>query len=184
MLEIKYGRHFLLEEMPKGSVCAEIGVLRGDFSEQILQVVEPKQLHLIDPWHEPEHDILHAEVSDKFKSQVETGQVVIHRARSQDIYDRFADSLFDWIYVDGRHSYNGVKADLDLYYPKVKMYGFITGDDYRFVEKRRGLRDAVAEIAEKYYMRLILIKNNQFILWKKGPCMVSEGPLKSPGIQD
>ena len=39
MIEIKYGRKFLLEMMPKNSVCAEIGVNQGAFSEEILEVV-------------------------------------------------------------------------------------------------------------------------------------------------
>jgi hypothetical protein len=40
----------------------------------------------------------------------------------------------------------------------------------------------VAEIHEKYLMRLILIKNNQFILWKKKPGMPPEGPLPPPQV--
>ena len=38
----------------------------------------------------------------------------------------------------------------------------------------------IAEIAEKYRMRLILIKNNQYILWKKDPGPAPPGPLRSP----
>ena len=180
MLEIKYGRRFLLESMPAHSVCAEIGVSQGLFTEQILEVVKPKKLHLIDPWIIEPHIGYHDGVRDKFNAQIQAGTVEIHRSQSQDCVDRFPDDYFDWIYVDGNHNYNSVYRDLDLYYPKVKMYGFITGDDYRFVEKRRGLRDAVAEVSEKYHMRLILIKNNQFILWKKGPDPAPPGPLKKP----
>ena len=44
------GREWLLEMMPKNSVCAEIGVFWGEFSRLILKVAEPKMLHLIDPW--------------------------------------------------------------------------------------------------------------------------------------
>ena len=121
-------------------------------------------------------------VNEKFKDNIESGQVQIHKDKSQFVYDQFPDQYFDWIYVDGSHNYKSVRRDLDFYYPKVKMYGFITGDDYRFAEKRRGLRDAVAEISEKYLMRLILIKNNQFILWKKKPGMPPEGPLPPPQV--
>ena len=42
-------KHFL-KRMPKGSVCAEIGVHEGSFSRSILDLVEPERLHLIDPW--------------------------------------------------------------------------------------------------------------------------------------
>ncbi len=180
MIEIKYGRKFLLDMLPKNSVCAEIGVNKGEFSEEIINIVKPKKLHLIDPWHAEPHSEYYGQVCEKFKSNVESGQVEIHKSKSQFCYDKFPDNYFDWIYVDGSHNYKSVRRDLDLYYPKVKMFGFITGDDYRHVEKRKGLRDAVAEIAEKYSMRLIMIKNNQFIFWKKGPEPALEGPIKMP----
>ncbi|MGD2186517.1 MAG: class I SAM-dependent methyltransferase [Desulfobacterales bacterium] len=182
MIEIKYGRKFLLEMMPKHSVCAEIGVSQGMFTEEILEVVQPKKLHLIDPWAREPHIHYYASVCEKFKDSIESGQVEVHRDKSQFVYDLFPDQYFDWIYVDGSHNYKSVKRDLDFYYHKVKMFGFITGDDYRLVEKRKGLRDAVAEIGEKYLMRLILIKNNQFILWKKKPGMPPEGPLPPPQV--
>ena len=57
MIEIKYGRKFLLEMMPKNSVCAEIGVNQGQFSKEILEVVQPKKLHLIDPWAGEDHAV-------------------------------------------------------------------------------------------------------------------------------
>ena len=182
MIEIKYGRKFLLEMMPKNSVCAEIGVNQGQFTEEILEVVQPKKLHLIDPWAGEDHAGNYEAVCDKFKDQTESGQVEIHREKSQCVYDHFPDQYFDWIYVDGSHNYKSVRRDLDFYYHKIKMYGFITGDDYLLMEKRKGLRDAVAEIHEKYLMRLILIKNNQFILWKKKPGMPPEGPLPPPQV--
>src|SRR5438445_8177430 len=43
-------RETILANIPKGSVGAEIGVWRGDFSAQILRTVQPGLLHLIDPW--------------------------------------------------------------------------------------------------------------------------------------
>ncbi len=40
----------LLHSMPKQSVCAEIGVYKGDFSSRIIDIVNPTKLYLIDPW--------------------------------------------------------------------------------------------------------------------------------------
>ncbi len=40
----------LLSRMKKNAVCAEIGVNKGDFSSQIIQITKPKKLHLIDAW--------------------------------------------------------------------------------------------------------------------------------------
>ncbi len=47
---------FVLEQLPSGSVGVEIGVHRGDYSAEILRVVQPKQLHLIDPWKHEQAD--------------------------------------------------------------------------------------------------------------------------------
>ncbi len=44
------GRKFLLDMLPKHSVGAEIGVHMGGFSQQIIDVISPQELHLIDPW--------------------------------------------------------------------------------------------------------------------------------------
>ena len=180
MIEIIYGREFLLEMMPKNSVCLEIGVSEGLFTEEILAMVNPKKLHLVDPWESGPHIQYYEKVRGKFKDQIESGQVEIHRGKSQDVSEQFPGKYFDWIYIDGNHSYKSVHRDLELYYPKVKRYGFITGDDYSLFEKRKGLRDAVAETSEKHNMRLILIKNNQYILWKKDPGISPEGPLPAP----
>lgn len=36
----------------------------------------------------------------------------------------------DLIYIDGQHTYKGVKEDLENYYPKLNKGGVIFGDDY------------------------------------------------------
>lgn len=41
-------RNLYLDELPKGAVSAEVGVLKGDFSADIMQRTQPKLLHLID----------------------------------------------------------------------------------------------------------------------------------------
>ena len=44
----------LLEMLPKNGVVAELGVNKGEFSKQILDITQPKKLHLVDGVvHEP-----------------------------------------------------------------------------------------------------------------------------------
>ena len=41
----------------------------------------------------------------------------------------FPDNTFDLIFIDGDHRYEGVKQDLDDFYPKLKIGGIICGHD-------------------------------------------------------
>jgi hypothetical protein len=139
----------LLTHLPKGSVGAEIGVWRGDFSARLLRVVRPAQLHLVDPWNfEPgaayehawyggavaksqaEMDRVYESVLRRFADEMEAGTVHVHRGSSARIGVLFDNAYFDWVYIDGNHLYEYVKSDLEVFARKVKPGGLIAGDDY------------------------------------------------------
>lgn len=171
--------------MPENSICAEIGVYKGNFSHEILDIAQPKKLHLIDPWkYRDKNEYKNAlfggvagsqdsmnkifeEVKDKFNQEIEKGRVEIHRGASQNVYKKFPEDYFDWIYIDGNHKYKYVKKDLELYLPKIKTGGYITGDDYRkFGWWNGGIKRAVKEFSRRESIRKIKIKNSQFIIQK------------------
>ena len=173
--------------MPRGSTCAEIGVFAGDFSERILEVVRPVRLHLIDPWrHETDAeyrrawygdakgggqtrmDEVHAAVCRRFAGAVASGIAVIHRAPSAEAAALFADEYFDWVYIDGNHRYEFVKADLERYAPKVKRGGLIAGDDYQVAGWwEDGVTKAVDEYVALGRCDVVSTGGNQFILRKR-----------------
>ena len=82
----------LLDELPKRGVVAEVGVLHGEFSEEILKRTEPRELHLID---------VRDRWQDRFAGRDE---VVSHIGDSCAVLGTFKDAYFDWIYIDGDHS--------------------------------------------------------------------------------
>src|SRR3954454_4695820 len=140
-------REFLLKALPKHSVGAEIGVWRGEFAADIVRRVKPIRLHLIDPWvfmedragsvyggsvakAQSDMDVIYEDVAQQFSAQVRAGTVLLHRTMSADAALEFDDEYFDWVYIDGDHSYEGVLADLRAFTPKVKRGGLVTGDDY------------------------------------------------------
>ena len=56
----------------------------------------------------------------------------------------FADRSLDWVHLDARHDAESVKADIRAWLPKVKVGGWISGDDYDEV-KWPTVVDAVRE---------------------------------------
>jgi hypothetical protein len=42
----------------------------------------------------------------------------------------FSDSSIDWVHLDAGHDYASVKADIQAWLPKVKLGGWLSGDDY------------------------------------------------------
>jgi len=42
----------------------------------------------------------------------------------------FPDASIDWVHLDARHDYAGVKADISAWLPKLKRGGWLSGDDY------------------------------------------------------
>jgi hypothetical protein len=173
--------------LPKNSLGAEIGVWRGDFSARLLEVVQPKQLHLIDPWkHEPsamykyalyggltkrgqeEMDRHYADVCARFQAQAARGQVTIHRGFSADVLGQFPDAFFDWVYIDGNHLYEYVKKDLELSLRKTKPGGFVAGDDYVGGQWwKDGVTKAVDEFAKTQAAELVSLRDRQFVFRRK-----------------
>lgn len=129
------------------SVCLEVGVLRGDFSEGILKYINPKKLFLVDPWGEEDgkNDMLRYTtgrspiksdektlkiVQRRFSNEINEGTVILKIGFSENLIKTFPDNYFDFIYIDASHLYESVKADLGMALPKLKTNGFICGDDY------------------------------------------------------
>jgi Methyltransferase domain len=176
-------RRFLLDVLPKNSVGAEIGVNMGNFAEQILEVVRPAELHLIDPWkHETaaiykgavyggranrgqeEMDKRHMSVIRRFAKEIDARCVNVHRGESVKVLNEFSDGYFDWVYIDGNHLYEYVVKDLALASRKTKIGGYITGDDYTEGGWWKGsVKKAVDEFATTGSVQLIQVRNEQFI---------------------
>jgi hypothetical protein len=139
----------LLKRMPRDSVCAEIGVWKGDFSREILRRTSPRRLHLIDPWefqsnfpnrkfggkHAQNQRIMDRIFEGVVARFEDLPNVSIHRAYSREALEGFEDGHFDWLYLDGNHAFDYVWSDLNLGFAKVRSGGFITGDDYTWGRK-------------------------------------------------
>jgi hypothetical protein len=183
-VNVARGRSRLLCLVPAGGICAEIGVWKGDFSQRILDAVEPAELHLIDPWRamqddayedawyggmlehgQRDMDALHRSVLDRFAPARDAGIVQIHRLPSAEAAPRFPDAYFDFVYIDGNHYEEYVRADLEAWAPKVRLGGIIAGDDYGLEGWwDDGVTRAVDEFVDSGAASLVMIDHTQYAL--------------------
>lgn len=155
--QIVQTRNDMLKLFPKGMAVMEIGVFLGEFSQILLDTLEPKKLHLVDPFcgivesgDKDGENVVSADLAIEYenvRSRFKHRQnVLIHKCYSSEI--EFPDNYFDLIYIDGDHSYCGVRHDLHLSFCKLKNGGILSGHDYtpRFF----GCMKAVDEFCQKF----------------------------------
>lgn len=118
-------RRELLHLVPKGGVCAEVGVWKGEFSQSILEVTTPSRLHLIDFAKES------IDLADRmFAAERASGVVQTHHGLSVDTLNAMPDNYFDWLYIDADHRYEGIYGDLRAARAKMKPGGLLAINDY------------------------------------------------------
>ena len=177
-------RKNILNLINNNSICAEIGVNEGEFSEKILKQL-PKELHLVDSWlrggmhkisnnktsvlSQENMDQIHKSVKKKFTNKK---NVYVHKLSSLEASKLFNKNYFDFVYIDASHSYEDVKLDLETWFPKIKKDGLLTGDDYYEPSKFSftygyGVIKAVDEFVKKNALdENFYTKGTQYIIQK------------------
>lgn len=154
-MEIRY-RTDLNKLMPKRQlVGAEIGVAEGLHARDMLQNWKIKKLYLVDVWQtleqpgdasEPQewHDANYDNMIEITKPWEK--KMTVLKGLSVEMAKKVKDESLDFIYLDGDHSYEGVLADLEAWYPKVKEGGLVSGHDY--LNSNYGVQRAVLDFAK------------------------------------
>lgn len=157
-------REDMLHIVPKGSVCAEIGVFSGDFSKLIYNVVRPSKLYLVDLFKgtvssgdkngENETKIsLDQAYTDLLQHFKKDSSVELYKGRSSDFLSKLPDGSLDFVYIDGDHSFKGVSSDLNLSRTKVKKNGIISGHDY--CPRFSGVMKALDDFTNKFKLKTV-----------------------------
>ena len=131
------GLNNLIKELDDTSKMrmVEIGSFIGEstviFAEHFNYVIA------VDPFlpkydlHDPTSNFNFDEVYDEYMIRTTPfNNIKTLRLTSKDAVDVLKDDLFDFIYIDGLHTYDGVKYDIIKYLPLVKLGGVIGGHDY------------------------------------------------------
>ena len=66
---------------------------------------------------------------------------IVIKSDSVKAADKIKDNSLDLVFIDGDHSYEGVKRDIEAWLPKIKKGGWISGHDYT----RKGVAEAVSD---------------------------------------
>lgn len=156
----------IIERIPadESVAGAEIGVLRGQTASRVL-LARPQATHImIDPWRVPQAGSSYAKSGDcnSTKSQEEHEQAflvtcdlvkfagkraIIMRMPSEEAAKEIRNGSLFYCFIDGDHSYEGVKRDIELWLPKIKKGGWIGGHDYDH-PMLPGVKQAVDEAFE------------------------------------
>lgn len=138
----------LFKLLPPGSNVAEIGVFRGEFSEEIIEACNPLNLYLVDIWtgrfgsgnKDGHHytvmpDMLEVYLGLCLKYR-DRPEVRLIRSDSAAFFRCWDEHYFDAVYIDADHSYASVYADLQGAANAVKPGGFLMGHDYHGEPRR------------------------------------------------
>jgi len=124
--------------IPKETIiCAEIGVAKGENAVEMLKNYELLKLYGVDPYPSGNED----ERNEMFKNLKPFGTRYQYLNKtSEEASSHFPDEFFDYVYIDGDHSYENVLKDLHYWYPKVKVGGMIAGHDAWYVDVAKAIR--------------------------------------------
>jgi predicted O-methyltransferase YrrM len=132
----------------KEMTMIEIGSYAGESTEIFAQHFQ--YVIAIDPYNEnyDPNDVTcsYAPLSDVLKSYEERmrkyDNVSLLQATSDDAV-KLVTLKADFVYIDGLHTYDQVKKDIENYLPLINKNGFIGGHDYHPVYQ--GVMDAIVE---------------------------------------
>jgi len=166
-------RHF----HDKCTSMIEIGTARGELAAASLEHVPTlEQWHAVDPFlggydkNDVMSTILRSHGNDTnpwVQALIATlpfgCRFQLHHGPSSEVADRFKPRSVDCIFIDGDHTYQGVRSDIQLYVPFVKPGGYIFFDDYStdFKGVMRALQELV--IANNLTMHSASSFNNFYV---------------------
>lgn len=155
----------ILSRVPLDAEVAgvEVGVLRGKLSAELLAYAPRLHLTMVDAWRASDPSSSYAKTGDE-AAKMSLASMMLAKERAV-IATKFAedrrtivhadsitaskavpDGSKDFVFIDADPSYEGVRADINAWLPKLKPGGLLCGHDFEFPgQPRWGVRKAVEE---------------------------------------
>jgi predicted O-methyltransferase YrrM len=156
----------LCQQLPKKAEVLEIGVQFGRSITVLGLVGKEKGYHVrgVDNWEEDESPKAHAHIQEQIKKY--DMPITLLSMSSREAAGLLDFQKFDLIHIDGDHTYEGVKTDIELWSSRVKTGGYFVFDDY----EQKGLPDvrwAVNTFVSEHDFRFIGIYGGKLGVFKK-----------------
>lgn len=162
----------LVSLLPCDSVGAELGVLDGEFSAQLLATVRPRRLYLVDlftgttllvrpstsgSWepYAPTGAQAWEAARQRLDAPLSSGQAQLICAEAAAWLASLPPATLDWVYLDDDHTYAHVAQELELAARCVKPGGWILGHDY--CEVLPGVPQAVDEFCDRHHLAIDIL---------------------------
>lgn len=153
-----YGLYDLLKD--KGEIVGlEIGCDIGDTSYFLLKKLPNLKLVSIDPYIDYidwngnnliSRDKMYNDVLERMCPFGDRFSLI--RKTSDESFEGFNDEYFDFIFIDGLHTYDQLIKDCKHYYSKVKPGGIFSGHDYTTIP---GVHRAVSEFVSEIHKNVL-----------------------------
>lgn len=142
---------------------AEVGVKSGRNIRELCIMVPDSTFIAVDPWVPTEHyshwtegqirknEASFDRVQSKWPHRIKKFKMFSHEAA-----ELVKDGTLDCVFIDGDHSYEGVRLDIDCWLPKVRPGGIISGHDFdntvKYGDKFKGVDRAVEETFNDFHL--------------------------------
>jgi len=141
--------YWLGRQQPRGGNFLEIGSYLGAsscFLAAAAMDIGGVKIHCVDTWQNEGMSEGLRDTWAEFKKNVEpfSSLVVTHRGLSTEIAKTFNNKI-DLLFVDGDHSYEACRADVEAWFPHMKQGGVLVMHDYGWAE---GVRQVVEKIVK------------------------------------
>jgi predicted O-methyltransferase YrrM len=132
--------------LPRGSVYAEIGSYLGASACFLAAAAAERnsKVYCIDTWQNDAMTEGKRDTWAEFDRNVRAYRAHVHPVRATSVRAaRLVPDMLDLLFVDGDHSVEGVRADLEAWLPKLRDNAWLILHDYGWAE---GVKLAVADV--------------------------------------
>lgn len=128
---------------------AEIGVLRGDYSEVLCKANPSVHLYLVDPYKAYINHPRQAELDAAMalaKKRLEPYRTTHLHMPSMEAVTMIGDRSLDFVFIDGNHEWPWVTQDIYWWARKVRPGGIVSGHDYRRSRWKKSIQHTVEAV--------------------------------------